>query len=88
MTKNESFKKVFRPDLWLVSIGTLISLLACTFVTGSGIFETYAPIWLAVVFAVLNFVMARIPVIATRFWLKSSINVVIIIIAASCLHYL
>ena len=88
MTNNESFKKAFRPALWLSSLGALIYLFACTFVTGSGIIETLVPIWLAVIFAGINFVIARIPAIATRFWARALINVAIIIIAASSLIFL
>ena len=88
MTNNNGFKKAFRPALWLASLGALISLLACTFVTGSGIFEELMPIWLVLIFAGINFVMARIPAIATRLWTRVAINVAIIILAAACLHFL
>ena len=86
MTNKEGFKKAFRPALWLASLGTLISLLACTYVTGSGIFEKLVPILLAVIFTGINFVIARIPSIATRFWKRALINFAIIVIAAISLH--
>ena len=87
MTKKEGFKKAFIPAMWLSSLGALISLFACTFLLGSGIFETLVPIWLAIIFAAINFVTARIPAIASRFWLKAAINVVLIVVAAACLHF-
>jgi hypothetical protein len=88
MTTKERFTQYFRPALWLASLGALISLFACTFLIGSGIFEKLAPIGLAVVFTGINLAMARIPAIARHSWLKTAANVVFVILASACLHFI
>jgi hypothetical protein len=72
----DALHKTLKSAVWVAFPGALISLLACTLLLGSGIFEMLMPVLLTVVFAVISIVIAYIPYTAKRLWLKIAISVV------------
>lgn len=86
--KRASLWKALGSAVWLVLPGALISLLLCTLILGSGIFEMLLPVWLVLIFTVLSFVRSRVAFLANHAYKTIIISAVIIAITVIGLHLL
>ncbi len=80
MNKDALYKAMRSAALIALPVA-LISLLVCTFLLGSGIFEKFLPLCLTLIFAALSFAAARIPYTAKRLWLRITIPAAAVTIA-------
>jgi len=79
--------KALKSAVWIALPGAIISLLFCMFIIGSGVFEMLLPVWLCIIFTVISFALARIPVTANHSWMKIIISAAVITVTAICLHF-
>lgn len=82
-----SLTKALKSAVWIALSGSIISLLFCMLILGTGVFEILLPVWLGIIFTVISFALARIPVTANRLWMKIVISAVVITVTATCLHF-
>lgn len=66
--------KALKSAAAVVLPGAFISLLVCTLMLGSDIFEMLMPVWLVIIFAVISFVLSRVPFISRRLWARLVIS--------------
>lgn len=66
--------KALKSAAVVVLPGSLISLVLCTLMLGSDIFEMLMPVWLVIIFAVISFALSRVPFISRRLWARLVIS--------------
>lgn len=83
---NINFTKSLHSAAWVALPCALFCLLISTLVLGSDIIEKLMPVFLALIYAVISFLLTRIPYTAKRLWLKAVIYAVVILITVIFLH--
>ena len=84
----ETTLKALKSAAWIALPGALISLIVCTLMLGSGLFEMLLPVWLTILFTAVCIALEFIPFVRKRIWLKITVLVVLVAAAAICLHLL
>jgi hypothetical protein len=86
MMNKGSLVKALNSAAWIALPLSLISLLFCTVMIGSGILEMLLPVLLAVIFAIISFALAHIPFAASRLWIKIVICAAVVAVTVICLR--
>ena len=82
-----SLIKALKSAIWIALPGAIISLLFCMLILGSGVFQMLLPVWLCIIFTVISFALACIPVTANRLWMKIVISAAVMTVAVICLRF-
>lgn len=74
MVTKDALSKALKAAAWTALPGALLSLLVCMLMLGSGAFQMLLPLWLGILFTAISLVLARIPGITRRLWLRAALS--------------
>ncbi|MBU5593103.1 hypothetical protein KQI89_15245 [Clostridium sp. MSJ-4] len=77
--RNKVNEKIYKTAILAAGIGCFISLLVIAYFTSGSVIYKLFPIWLALGFLVLCFVVEKLPVIQKNKWLKGLVKMVCVL---------